>query len=325
MNKKIIIIYLCIGCLLAALSWWSYRHTEKQMLEVAERTFVEAVHQDLEERWKASGENIHVDYDKGKKVYTNLYMQSNNTNKSISIKGIDYSSNIDDNIHYRMLHTIALDFSLECQPDTLLHIWESLLLKSRIETPAYVVVSNSGKSIPFLRDSLSINASYKPLPIFYAGIRNEIQLNGFIQLSSYNILNYYPLLWIYLCLLFTFLLFNLWKIIYIFINSSTHSKGGYQLSNDVIYHPNLRCFIKGRKKINLTPKGNLIIKTLLEAENHQLHGAELLAKVWEPSETNMNKLYIQNTKLRSVLKGLGDGFDIVSIDRSHFLFVFPNS
>ena len=74
----------------------------------------------------------------------------------------------------------------------------------------------------------------------------------------------------------------------------------------------------------MSPKGNLIIKALLEAENHQLHGADLLAQVWSPKETNMNKLYIQNSKLRTILKDLGEGFDIVSMDRSHFRFIFPN-
>ena len=46
-------------------------------------------------------------------------------------------------------------------------------------------------------------------------------------------------------------------------------------------------------------------------------------KVWSPKETNMNKLYIQNSKLRTILKALGEGFDIVSMDRSHFRFIFP--
>ena len=69
---------------------------------------------------------------------------------------------------------------------------------------------------------------------------------------------------------------------------------------------------------------NLNVKDLLEAENHELHGADLLAQVWSSKETNMNKLYIQNSKLRAILKALGKGFDIVSMDRSHFRFIFPN-
>jgi DNA-binding winged helix-turn-helix (wHTH) protein len=101
-------------------------------------------------------------------------------------------------------------------------------------------------------------------------------------------------------------------------------KKGYRLSQDVIYDSDARCFSKDAQKIILTPKGNLIVKALLEAENYQLHGADLLAKVWDSNETNMNKLYIQNTKLRVILKDLGDGFDIISMDRSHFRFIFPN-
>ena len=61
----------------------------------------------------------------------------------------------------------------------------------------------------------------------------------------------------------------------------------------------------------------------MEAENNQLHGADLLAKVWDTNESNMNKLYIQNTKLRTVLKMLGDGFDILSMENNHFRLVFP--
>ena len=63
----------------------------------------------------------------------------------------------------------------------------------------------------------------------------------------------------------------------------------------------------------------------LHVDQQLLHGADLLAKVWDSNETNMNKLYIQNTKLRTILKELGDGFDIVSMDRSHFRFIFPYS
>ena len=102
-------------------------------------------------------------------------------------------------------------------------------------------------------------------------------------------------------------------------------KENYRLAQNVVYDSDARCFIKDSQKIILSPKGNLIIKALLEAEGHQLHGADLLAKVWDSDETSMNKLYIQNSKLRNILKELGDGFDIVSMDRSHFRFVFPYS
>ena len=54
MDKKTLIIHIGIGCLLATLTCLSYSSTRKRMLEVAERTFVEAVHQELDERWKSS-------------------------------------------------------------------------------------------------------------------------------------------------------------------------------------------------------------------------------------------------------------------------------
>ena len=73
MKRKTLIIHIGIGCLLAALSCLSYFNTRKQMLEVAERTFVEAVHQDLDERWKSLGETVVVCFpSKEKKEYVSL-------------------------------------------------------------------------------------------------------------------------------------------------------------------------------------------------------------------------------------------------------------
>ena len=72
MTKKTIITYIGVGCLLAVLTVWSYLSTQRRMLEVAERTFVEAVHQDLDERWKKLGETVTIVSGKDKDVYTNL-------------------------------------------------------------------------------------------------------------------------------------------------------------------------------------------------------------------------------------------------------------
>ena len=142
-------------------------------------------------------------------------------------------------------------------------------------------------------------------------------------LFIFDVFRYQPLL--SLCV-------GLWIVWIVFVYGKFHKKKrtftipdkGYRLSQNVVYDSDARCFLKGTQKIILPPKGNLIIKALLEAENHQLHGGDLLAKVWGTNETNMNKLYIQNSKLRTILKALGEGFDIVSMDRSHFRFVFPN-
>ena len=72
MNKRAIITYIGVGCLLAVLTVWSYLSTQRRMLEVAERTFVEAVHQDLDERWKKLGETVTIVSGKDKDVYTYL-------------------------------------------------------------------------------------------------------------------------------------------------------------------------------------------------------------------------------------------------------------
>ena len=58
MKGKTIAIYIGIGCLLTVLTCLSYFDTRKQMLKVAERTFVEAINEDLDERWKALGESF---------------------------------------------------------------------------------------------------------------------------------------------------------------------------------------------------------------------------------------------------------------------------
>lgn len=325
MNKKIIITYIGVGCLLAVLTVWSYLSTQKRMLEVAERTFVEAVHQDLDERWKNLGETYSFHFGKEKEEYTNFNIKKEGIEQNYSLKCLDYSCNIDKELYRRMYHTISSDMSLVCHPDTLASIWQSLLSKEGIRTSGNVAVAGSERDVRILRDSLSINVSFKSLPTYYAGVANEIQLNGFVRLSVLDVFCRQPLLSLCAGLLIVWIVFMVWKISSKTKPLAIPEKKGYRLSQDVIYDSDARCFLKDAQKIILTPKGNLIVKALLEAENYQLHGADLLAKVWDSNETNMNKLYIQNTKLRVILKDLGDGFDIISMDRSHFRFIFPYS
>ena len=325
MNKKTVITYVGVGCLLAVLTVWSYFNTQRRMREVAERTFVEAVHQDLDERWKKLGETYSFHIGKEKKEYTNFCIKKEGVEQNYSLKGLDYSYNIDSDINRRVLYSVSSEMSLTCHPDTLASIWQSLLLKGGIKTSGNVAVADSGQNVRILRDSLSIGISFKSLSTYYAGIANEIQLNGFVRLSILDVFRHQPLLSLCVGLLIAWVVFMVWRISSENKPLAIPEKEGYRLSQDVVYDSDARCFIKGTQKIILSPKGNLIIKALLEAENHQLHGADLLAKVWDFNETNMNKLYIQNTKLRTILKGLGDGFDIVSIDRSQFRFIFPCS
>ena len=75
MNKKTIVTYIGVGCLLAVLTVWSYCSTQGRMLEVAERTFVEAVHQDLDGRWKKFGKTVNVNYGKEKKNIPSLLLR----------------------------------------------------------------------------------------------------------------------------------------------------------------------------------------------------------------------------------------------------------
>jgi hypothetical protein len=54
------------------------------MLEVAERTFVEAVHQELDERWKSLGETVTIVSGKDKEVYTNFSIKKRGVEKNHS-------------------------------------------------------------------------------------------------------------------------------------------------------------------------------------------------------------------------------------------------
>ena len=325
MNKKTLIIHIGIACLLATLTCLSYFNTRKRMLEVAERTFVEAVHQELDERWKKSGETITFSSGVEKNLYVDFTMKEEGGEKSYSLKDINYSQNVDKEFRERILHSVASDLSLECLPDTLQQIWQTFLKDCGMNVSSRVVISDAGKDVSTLGDSLLIDASFCPLPTYYAGILNEIQLNGFVRLSFWTILGFYPLPWVYVVLLSGWIVWMVWKVVSDNRRISVPSKKRYRLSNNVVYDPDLRCFIKGSERIMLSPKSSSIIKVLLEAENHQLHGADLLAQVWNSKETNMNKLHIQNTKLRKTFAKLGDGFDIISMDRSYFQLVFPYS
>ena len=325
MDKKTIITYIGVGCLLAVLTVWSYLSTQRRMLEVAERTFVEAVRQDLDERWKKLEKTYSFHFGKEKKEYTNFYIKKEGVEQNYPLKDLDYEYNVDSDINRRVFYSVSSYMSLSCHPDTLASIWQSLLLRDGIKTSGSVAAADSGQNVCILRDSLSIGISFKSLPTYYAGIANEIQLNGFVRLSILDVFRYQSLLSLCVGLLIAWVVFMVWKISSRTKPLTIPEKEVYRLSQDVVYDSDARCFLKDTRKIILSPKGNLIIKALLEAENHQLHGADLLAKVWDSNETNMNKLYIQNSKLRTIFKDLGDGFDIVSIDRSHFRLVFPYS
>ena len=297
MNKKTLIIHIGIACLLATLTCLSYFNIRKRMLEVAERTFVEAVHQELDERWKSLEESYSFYFGKEKEKYTNFSIKKGSAEKNHSLKDLDYEHNIDNDINRRMFHSVLSELSLMCHTDTLISIWQSLLSKERIKSSVNVAVVDSGQDVRILRDSLSIGFLSQSLPTRYAGVANEIQLNGFIRLSIFDVFRYQLLLSFYVGLLIVWIVFVVWKISSENRTFTILEKEGYRLSRNVVFDSKARCFFKGTQKIILSPKGSLIIKALLEAESHQLHGADLLAQVWSPKETNMNKLYIQNNLL----------------------------
>ena len=319
MKGKTIAIYIGIGCLLTVLTCLSYFDTRKQMLKVAERALVEAVRQDLEMRERNSGEPISYHYGKEKPEYVHMQiMKDDGTDKSYALKDMDYSKNVDPDFYHRILHTIMVEMGHGICPDSLNLIWQRELLEEDIEARTAILVGDDGDDMTISCDSLS--RSFEALPIYYAGAVNEIRLNTFVRFSFMDVFcrHYYTLV-----LLLVFIGWSVYVAWQTFLAKVPH-KGCCQLGSGVFYDSNLGCFFKHRKRIKLLPKSNAIVKALLEAENHQLHGADLLAKVWGPNESNMNKLYIQNTKLRAVLKTLGDGFDIISVERSHFRFVYPN-
>jgi len=290
------------------------------MLEVAERAFVEAVRQDLEMRERNSGEPISYHYGKEKPAYVNMrIMKDDGSDESYSLKDMDYSHNVDPDFYHRILHTIMVEMGHGVCPDSLNSIWQKELLKDGIGARTAIVVGEDGEDVTISCDSLS--RSYDALPIYYAGAVNEIRLNGFVRISFMDVFcwHYYTLLLV--LLLICWGVYTIWQM---FLASSPR-KGCYQLASGVYYDSALGCFFKQRKKIKLSPKSNAIIRSLLEAENHQLHGVDLLVAAWGMKETKIDKLYTQNSLIRKVLKELGDGFDIVSVDSGFFKFVYPKS
>lgn len=328
MKKKTVVLYIGIGCLLAALVCLSYLDTRRQMLEVAERVFLQAINEDLDERWKALGDSFSYHAGKEKKQYTKVDINlDNHSSEACDLKDIDLSQNVDEDFLRRCFHSYLLAKNRKICPDSLNARWQQMLMSEVLKTKTEVVICYDDKDFSIVCDSLQNQTSYIQLPVCFAGVMNEIQLNGFVRISFNDILRYNPLLWIYGSLFVGWLIVLIGKGVADYRRSlvSFPEGGACRLSKDVVYCPNSRCFIKGTEKITLSPKSNLIIKALLEAENHQLHGADLLAKVWDSNEANMNKLYIQNTKLRKALEKLGRGFDVVNIDRGCFRLLYPFS
>lgn len=315
MDKKTIITYIGVGCLLAVLTVWSYLSTQRRMLEVAERTFVEAVRQDLDERWKKLGETVTIVSGKDKEVYTNLSIERDSINKSFTLKENNDSLNIDSDINQRMLHTILCDCDKKCNPDTLNHIWQEKLAANGMDVITIISIHYDAA------DADSLAGHYKPLSSYYAGISNEIRLSSFVHLSSGDVFFHRPYV---LCLglaLLGWIAYVLWRI----VSPRRSTKGCYQWTEGIVYDPTSNCIYKHREQIKLFPKSNAIIKALMEAENHQLHGVDLLAIAWGTNETNIDKLYTQNSIIRKDLKRLGSEFRLENIEGGYFKLVFPSA
>ena len=315
MNKKTIITYIGVGCLLAVLTVWSYLSTQKRMLEVAERTFVEAVHQDLDERWKGLGETVTIVSGKDKEVYTNLTIERGGTNKSFALENNNDSLNMDNDINQRMLHTILCECDKKCNPDTLNGIWQKKLAANGVEIATITSIHYD------VADTDSLGSHYKPLSSYYAGISNEIRLNSFVRLSFSDVLFHQPYSPYFGLALFGWLVYVLWRALPV----HRSVKGSYQWAEGIVYDPASGCIYKHRERIKLYPKSNAIMKALMEAENHQLHGADLLTIAWGTDESNIDKLYTQNSIIRKDLRKLGNEFRLENIEGGCFKLVFPNA
>lgn len=315
MNKKIIITYIGVGCLLAVLTVWSYLSTRKRMLEVAERTFVEAVHQELDERWKSLGETVTIVSGKDKEVYTNLTIERGSTNKSFALEYNNDSLNIDNDINQRMLHTILFEFDKRCNPDTLNGIWQKKLAANGVEIATITSIHYD------VADTDSLGSHYKSLSSYYAGISNEIRLNSFVRLSFSDVLFHQPYSLCFGLALLGWLVYVLWRALPV----RRSAEGSYQWTEGIVYDPASSCIYNHRERIKLYPKNNVIIKALMEAENHQLHGADLLTIAWGTDESNIDKLYTQNSIIRKDLRKLGNEFRLENIEGGYFKLVFPNA
>lgn len=319
MNKKTIVIYFGMGCLLAVLTMWSYFSTERRMLEVAERTFVEAVHQDLDRRLKEFGEPISFHGGKDKNKYVGLkILKDDGTEEIRFLEGIEYDRNVDGDATRRMLHTVFSDMGLHCNSDTLNSIWQDGLKMNGVKLKTFTVVGCPGKGSTVFRDSLA--GCCTSLPLYYAGVSNEIELSGFAKLSLYAVCGSEGYLMFLFLVWMVWLAYGVWKFIPFFFLS----KGRYLLAEGIVYDPASCCIYNHQEQIRLFPKSNAIIKALLEAEHHQLHGADLLAAAWGDDEINLDKLYTQNSLIRKTLKELGEGFRLESVDGGYFKLIVPN-
>ncbi|MBE6274647.1 MAG: hypothetical protein E7097_12375 [Bacteroides sp.] len=319
MNRKNLIIHIGIGCLLATLTCLSYSNTRKQMLEVAERTFVEAVHQELDERRKKSAKMISYFSGKKKDKYTSLTVQSSKGKEdSYILSELENNYNVDTLLYERIIQSAMATLNIRINSDSLNDIWRKCLSLNGMDLETFSIVGYADSDISVLRDSLAV--SFTPLPLYYAGVTNEIRLNGFIKLSIGNILSFriYSLLWSLMFIGWIILMF--WK----FPPVKAYPKGCYLLGEGVVYAPMDKCIYKGRRMIKLPPKYNDIIKALLEAENYQMHVVDLLTTVWGAKETNVDKFYTINSQLRKTLKNLGDGFDVESLGKGYFRLKIPD-
>ena len=115
MKGKTIAIYIGIGCLLAALVCLSYLDTRRQMLEVAERAFLEAVSKDLDERWKALGESFSYHAGKEKEQYTKVDINvDNRSSEACELKDIDLLQNVDEDFCADVFTLICLRKIVKC-------------------------------------------------------------------------------------------------------------------------------------------------------------------------------------------------------------------
>ncbi|WP_237039631.1 hypothetical protein [Phocaeicola faecalis] len=328
------IIYSVIAVISAIWFYISYCAERKEMLKVAEATLIKAVHEDLNNRTVDSDALI---YSKSisKKEYKHVEITHENEKKTYQLDSVNSSKNIDKDLHTQILHTIAILNRQYAHPDTLNQLWQKELQAKGINhIKTFIDITISTR--PYRaqnRDSLA-GKHYTSLPTFYAGAKNEMKLQPAIDLTFFSILNYNLLLYIFWGIIGG----CIGGIIVSFLQTkqkteitSEKSEDNFwlappniRLSDNVAYAPDASIIYRDGKVVTkLPPHPNLLLKLLAEAENHRMHGADLVKAIWGDDEINLDKLYTLNSRLRKILKEIDTEIAINSLKDGYFQLTYP--
>lgn len=343
---KKIIPYIAVGIASLAMFYISYFDEKKKVLEIAEKTFIEAVRQDLDNRVALFNGQIAYSQFSNKKEYKHMEIAADNRKEEHSLDSLDYERNMDDDIQIRILHTLTIALHKYAHPDTVNNIWQKRLQTQRINRNTCIEINSSERdtTMQIRHNEASLACkSYTILPTYYAGIRNEIKLQAYIHLSFIGILNYSYWLYIPLGIIGYCILLICISLFSSKVSKSTKTdtiikkaettplsdlpnvlKGMYQLSDNVVYDPKSGFIHINDETIKLTNQTNLLLKHLVEAEGLRMHGVDLVKAIWGNDDGNIDKLYTLNSRLRSNLNKLGNGFSLQSCNNGYFQLTIPD-